>query len=79
MMKMVMSEVLRFENDEVRLAVVQALAAGWHDDPDTLPLLKDRAVNDENDEVRRAAVEAIAQGWHDDPEIISWLKKIENE
>jgi len=63
----------------VRRASVEAIAQGWHDDPETLPLLKDRAVNDQHYTVRRASVKAIAQGWHDDPEIISWLKKIENE
>jgi len=50
----------------------------WHDDPETLPLIKDRAVNDEHNNVRRAAVEALAEGWHDDPEIISLIKKIKN-
>jgi HEAT repeat protein len=58
----------------IRRASVQAIAQGWHDDPETLPLLKDRAVNDQNNYVRRASVKAIAQGWHDDPETLPLLK-----
>jgi len=58
----------------IRRAAVQAIAQGWHDDPETLPLLKDRAVNDQDNAVRYAAVQAIAQGWHDDPETLPLLK-----
>jgi len=61
-------------NNNSRLLAVLVLAAGWHDNPDTLSLLKDRAANDENYDVRRASVQAIAQGWHDDPETLPLLK-----
>ena len=33
----------------MRQAAVQELARGWKDDPDTLPLLKDRAARDPSD------------------------------
>ncbi len=49
---------------DVRRAAVVELARGWHDDPDTLPILKRRAESGKNWDVRRAAVEEIARGWH---------------
>ena len=52
---------------DVRRAAVEALAAGWHEDPDTALLLHGRATSDWQESVRRAAVEALATGWHDDP------------
>ncbi|MFN5855922.1 MAG: HEAT repeat domain-containing protein, partial [Pseudanabaenaceae cyanobacterium] len=41
---------------------------------DTLPWLKDRALNDQNKYVRSAAVQEIAQGWKDDSDTLPWLK-----
>ena len=61
-------------NNNSRLLAVLALAAGWHDDPDTLPWLKDQAVNDKCDIVRRAAVQALAAGWHEHPNTLPLLK-----
>jgi len=37
------------------------LARGWKDDPDTLPLLTDRARSDRDDNVRSTAVEELAR------------------
>jgi len=50
------------------------LARGWKDDPETLPLLKDRARSDENYAVRRAALGELARGRKDDPETLALLK-----
>ena len=62
------------------MAAVQALAQGWHDDPETLPIIKKRAVEDDDNDVRRAAVQALAQSWHDDPDILHILKdRAEND
>lgn len=44
------------------------------DNPATLPLLKERAVNDERWDVRRGAAQATASGWADDPGTLPWLK-----
>jgi hypothetical protein len=52
---------------------VQAIAKGWKDDSDTLPLLKDRALNDQHEYVRGAAVQEIAKGWKDDPQTFDFL------
>jgi hypothetical protein len=52
---------------------VQEIAKGWKDDSDTLPLLKDRALNDEDNYVRSVTVEEIAQGWKDDPQTFDFL------
>ena len=43
-------------------------------DPDTLPLLKDRAARDENEWVRQAAVQELARGWKEDSETLPLLK-----
>jgi hypothetical protein len=56
------------------MAAVQELARGWKDDPDTLPLLKDRARFGENDSERMAAVKELALGWKDDPDTLLILK-----
>ena len=61
-------------NNNSRLLAVLVLATGWYDDPDTLPWLKDRAVNDEDNFVRLVAVEALAAGWHDDHDTLPLLK-----
>jgi hypothetical protein len=39
------------------------IATGWRDDPQTLPLLRDRAVTDPDVYARRTASQAIATGW----------------
>jgi len=46
---------------------VQALATGWHDDPQTGPLLRERVTTDPDRDVRRAAVQGLTTGWRDDP------------
>ena len=56
------------QNWDVQEAAVQALAAGWRDDPDTLPWLRDRATTDQHGGVRQVAVQALAAGWRDDPD-----------
>ena len=34
------------------VSAVQELARGWHDDPETLNIIKQRATTDEDDDVR---------------------------
>jgi transcriptional regulator with XRE-family HTH domain len=46
-----------------RQAGLEAIAAGWHDDPATLPWLYDRATTDTDGYVRQAAGQAIAADW----------------
>jgi len=59
----------------VRRAALRELARGWKDDPEALPMLKERARADENNWVRRAAVQELARGWKDDPETLPMLKE----
>jgi HEAT repeat protein len=59
----------------VRKAAVEALAAGWRDDPTTLALLHDRALRDGEWVVRHAAVTAIAAGWRHDPGTFALLRR----
>ena len=54
---------------------MQAIAAGWAEDPDTLPLLRDRATTDTDEAVRQAAVQAIAAGWAEDPDTLPLLRE----
>ncbi|MEG3988767.1 HEAT repeat domain-containing protein, partial [Microcoleus sp. S28C3] len=48
---------------------------GWKDDPETLPILKQRAQSDDDSNVREAAVQELARGWKDDPETLPILKQ----
>ncbi len=50
-----------------RNAAVQTIASSWPDDPDTYPLLRDRAVSDRDGLVRQAALAALAAGWREHP------------
>src|SRR3712207_7244581 len=54
--------LFRSQSDDapvVRYAAIQEIAGGWKDDPETLPLLKQRAQSDDNRRVRSAAVQEI--------------------
>lgn len=77
------------DDGDVRRAVIQELIRGCKDDPDTLPLLKDRAVKDMSptakDEewrgwARDSALQAIVSGWPDDPGTLPLLRnRTEND
>jgi len=54
---------------------LRELVQGWKDDPETLPLLKERVQLDEDGYVREGAVQELARSWKDDLEILPWLKK----
>jgi len=66
----------------VRSTAVQELARGWHEDPETLNIIKQRGMTDEDVSVRSTAVQELAHGWHDDPETLhlikEWATKDEN-
>ena len=59
----------------IRRAAVEALAAGWGDDPATMPWLRERATTDQDGDVRRAAVQALAAGWGDEPATAGLLRE----
>ncbi|GET44195.1 putative signal transduction protein containing Nacht domain [Microseira wollei NIES-4236] len=59
----------------VRRAAFQELARGWKDDPNTLPILKQRATNDDDWLVRYVAFQELARGWKDDPDTLPILKQ----
>ncbi|NET40171.1 MAG: HEAT repeat domain-containing protein, partial [Cyanothece sp. SIO1E1] len=63
------------DSGDVRRAAVQELARGWKEDPDTLPMLKERAQSDDSGAVRIAAVEELARGWKEDPDTLPMLKE----
>jgi len=58
----------------VRMRAVQVLARSWHDDPETLMIIK-RATVDEDNDVRKSAVQEFAWGWQDDPETLIIIKE----
>ncbi|WP_433306608.1 NACHT domain-containing protein [Actinoplanes sp. CA-030573] len=57
----------------VRIAVVQALAAVEAGDPGTLAWLRRLATGDPSERLRRAAVQEVAGGWAGDPDVRPWL------
>ncbi|HII93557.1 MAG TPA: DUF4062 domain-containing protein, partial [Methanosarcina sp.] len=48
---------------DVRMSAVRELARGWHDDPETINIIKQRATSDNRWNVRSAAVQELARGW----------------
>ncbi|MBI2487533.1 MAG: HEAT repeat domain-containing protein [Deltaproteobacteria bacterium] len=63
-----------------RILAQFALVKGWRNDPQTLPILQDHAVNDSDDYVRGAAVSALAQNFRDDPQTLPMLQnRVEND
>jgi predicted NACHT family NTPase len=59
---------------ELTQALMSVIIINWQENPDTLPWLKDRALQDENGTVRQVAVTAIAEGWKEDPDTLPLLK-----
>jgi predicted NACHT family NTPase len=59
---------------ELTQALISLIAINWKEDPDTLPWLKNRALQDENEDVRQAAVTAITENWKEDPDTLPFLK-----
>ncbi len=57
-----------------RIFAPSALAKGWRDDPQTLPLVRDGAVNDGDEDVRSAAVRALAEHFRDDPQTLPLVR-----
>jgi len=58
----------------VRAAAVLELARGWSDDPETLPIIRDRARSDEHYVVRGTALHYLAWSRKAEPETLPILK-----
>ena len=54
---------------------ITALAQGWRDDPETLPLLHLWAVSERPSSFRLAAIRAIVEGWRNDPTTLPLLQR----
>ena len=64
----------------MRQAAVQELARGWKDDPDTLPILKERpSAGGSKNTVRQAAIQELARGWRHDPDTLPYLTQSARE
>jgi len=61
---------------EVRVTAINALAAGWADDPETARFLRERAEADWHGSVQVAAVKALAAGWLSHPETEQFLREL---
>jgi hypothetical protein len=72
--RQILLRYLKSRDANYRVLVPYALALGWHDAPDTLPLLRDRAINDAHEDVRRAAVEALAAHYRNAPDTLPLLR-----
>lgn len=60
-------------------AAVEELADGWHQDPETAPLLRNRAINDLDEDVRQAALKLLAKGWYDETTTSVLLDRATND
>ncbi len=60
---------------EIHIQAIEAVAATWKDDLQTLPILKQRAQSDDDWAVRQTAVQELARGWKDDQETLPILKQ----
>ncbi len=72
--KYLIDSLLKHNSANLRVIALIALVSGWHDNQDTLPLLKDRAVSDKDSGVRSEAINALLDGWHDHPDTFHVLK-----
>ncbi|MFE0869250.1 NACHT domain-containing protein, partial [Streptomyces rochei] len=60
---------------QVRAVMLQCTLRNWPDLPETLELVRERAVADAAGEVRRAAVTALAEHWGDLPETLELVRE----
>jgi HEAT repeat protein len=58
----------------LRSWAVDSLAENFHDDPQTLQLLRDHAVEDDNGSVRQEVVAALIKHYRDDPQTLLLLR-----
>ncbi len=64
----------KHSNHNYRTLALPALANGFRDDPQTRPLLRDRAVNDAYENIRGEAVRSLAQHFRDDAQTLPLLR-----
>jgi HEAT repeat protein/energy-coupling factor transporter ATP-binding protein EcfA2 len=57
-----------------RRLALSALATGWPDDPQTLPLLRRLAIKDEDQSVRAGSLSQLLESFRDDPQTLPLLK-----
>ena len=58
--------LLKRDHNYLRIIALNALAFGWYDEPDTLKLIQDSALNDSDWRVRETAISLIGQKWQGD-------------
>ncbi|MEQ8961598.1 MAG: HEAT repeat domain-containing protein, partial [Coleofasciculus sp. C2-GNP5-27] len=61
---------------EIRTQAITTIATTWKENPETLPLLKQRIQSDDIGYVRGVAVQELARGWKDDPDTLPLLKQL---
>ncbi|MBC6433552.1 NACHT domain-containing protein [Nostoc sp. HG1] len=60
---------------QVRDRAVQELVYGWKDDPDTLSIFKQHAIDDDLGFDRQQAVYVLVKLWKDHPDTLPWIKE----
>ncbi|VVB97418.1 Uncharacterised protein [uncultured archaeon] len=55
--------LLKRNNPSLRYLALRTLESGWHDDPDTLKLFQEHALNDSYESVRYGAITMLSRGW----------------
>jgi HEAT repeat protein/GTPase SAR1 family protein len=60
----------------VRQSAIKELAHNWYEDPKTLKVIEQAAMNDKKYDVRITAVEELAHYWHNNPETLDIIKQI---
>ena len=68
---------MRPDDSDMRLAAVSARIEHYCDDPQTLPLLRDRTVNDTDAGVRQLAVSALIEHFRDSRNLASFASAVE--
>ncbi len=62
-----------FDQESANIVIYSIVTIG-QEDPDNLPFLKDRSLQDKDKNIRYAALTAIVEGWKEDPDTLPWLK-----
>jgi energy-coupling factor transporter ATP-binding protein EcfA2 len=74
LVKSAVMDYIRSDDPRHRVLAPFALATGWRDEAETLPLLREMAVKDLHETVRYAGTYALAEHYHDEPQTLSLLR-----
>lgn len=70
-----LKDLTKYKDWQVRDRAVQQLVYGWKDDPDTLSIFKQHAIDDDLGFDRQQAVYVLVRLWKDHPDTLPWIKE----